>query len=166
MPDTDKVPELAAQLIATLRAQNCTLAVAESCTGGLVSAALTDIAGASEVFDRGFITYSNQAKTDLVSVPAYMIERHGAVSAEVAAAMAEGAIQNSSADFSAAITGIAGPGGGSDDKPVGLVFIGVCQRGQPSGVKRYTFEDTGRAGIRAASVEASLQSLLETVTAA
>lgn len=153
--------DLATHLVATLRANNLTVAVAESCTGGLVSAALTDIAGASDVFDRGFITYSNAAKTELVSVPAPVIDDHGAVSAEVAAAMADGALKNSSADIAAAITGIAGPSGGSAAKPVGLVYISVGRRGHPTRVTRHVFQDTGRAGIRAASVGACLNALLD-----
>ncbi len=152
--------DLATELVIALRAQNSTLAVAESCTGGLLSAAITDVAGASEVFDRGFITYSNQAKTDLIAVPAALIERNGAVSAEVAAAMADGVLKNSTADFSAAITGIAGPGGGSANRPVGLVFIAVGKRGDRTNVQRHTFGDTGRAGIRNAAVETSLTALL------
>jgi len=165
MSETKAEFDLATRLVMTLRAKNLTIAVAESCTGGLLSAALTDIAGASDVFDSGFITYSNESKTELVSVPANLIERHGAVSADVAAAMAEGVLKNSAVDLSAAITGIAGPGGGSAAKPVGLVFIAVGHRGQATSVTRHAFEDTGRAGIRAAAVVTSLNALLETVTA-
>lgn len=104
------------------------LATAESCTGGLVSAALTAVAGASAVVERGFVTYSNQAKTEMLGVPAALIARHGAVSEPVARAMAEGALAHSRAHLALAITGIAGPGGGSDGKPVGLVHMAVAAR--------------------------------------
>ncbi len=155
--------ELAVQLVSQLRLQDFTLATAESCTGGLVSAAVTDIAGASEVFDRGFITYSNRAKTELLGVSAPLIDRFGAVSSEVARAMADGALQNSAADIAVSITGIAGPSGGSADKPIGLVFIAVAKRGGPCVACRHVFEDTGRAGIRNAAVTASLAALSEAI---
>lgn len=113
--------EQAQQVIAALKQHNLTLTTAESCTGGLLASALTAMVGASSCFGYGFVTYSNQAKQQLLGVPEALLAEHGAVSAEVACAMAEGALAASSADWSIAITGIAGPGGGSNNKPVGLV---------------------------------------------
>lgn len=104
------------------------LVTAESCTGGLVAAAITDISGSSHWFERGFVTYSNQAKTEMIGVPAELIDKHGAVSEPVARAMAEGALLNSRAQISLSITGVAGPGGGTADKPVGLVCFGWSDR--------------------------------------
>jgi nicotinamide-nucleotide amidase len=137
------------------------IATAESCTGGLVAAALTAIAGSSDVFERGFVVYSNQAKTDLLGVPAKLIAAHGAVSREVAAAMAEGALVRSRADVAVSITGVAGPGGGTADKPVGLVFIGAAARGQSPEVERHQFAGD-RAAVRAASAQRALELLLTT----
>ena len=132
------------------------LATAESCTGGAIAAALTDIAGSSDVFERGFVVYSNAAKTELLGVPADLIARHGAVSHEVAAAMAEGALARSRADVAVSVPGIAGPGGGSAAKPVGLVYIGWSRRGAKSAVERHVFPG-GRAAVRAASVKRALE---------
>ncbi len=147
------------------RSRGLKIATAESCTGGLVAAALTEIAGSSDVFDRGFVTYSNEAKHLMLGVPAAMLKRHGAVSAETAAAMAEGALKHSLADIAVAITGIAGPGGGSKQKPVGLVHFAVAGR-NGSGialVKRYG--DIGRATVRQRSVVEALR-LLRLLTGA
>lgn len=122
----------AAQAVIDHHRQQGTLVVtAESCTGGLVSAALTSITGSSAVLERGFVTYSNQAKTEMLGVPAALIQAQGAVSAEVAAAMAEGALRHSPAQMAVAITGIAGPSGGSADKPVGLVHFAIARTGHP-----------------------------------
>lgn len=141
------------------------LTSAESCTGGLVSVALTDVPGASEVFDRGFVTYSNEAKTDLLGVPAPLIAAHGAVSAEVARAMAEGALAHSLADIAVSVTGIAGPGGGSAEKPVGLVHFACARRdGGVVHVER-RFGALPRAAIRAAAVEQALDLLIQAVDA-
>lgn len=122
------------QLIKTLsemlRAKGLKLATAESCTGGLISAAITELAGSSDVFDRGFVTYSNQSKIDLLGVSANTIETHGAVSDQTAGEMAQGAINRSQADISIAVTGIAGPSGGTADKPVGLVYIAIGQKNE------------------------------------
>src|ERR1700722_9361067 len=107
------------------------LATAESCTGGMVAAALTDIAGSSTVVERGFVTYSNRAKAQLLGIDPALIEAKGAVSKEVAEAMARGALANSATDVAVAVTGIAGPGGGSPEKPVGLVWFGLSISGQP-----------------------------------
>lgn len=116
-------------VIETFLANGLMLACAESCTGGLVSAALTSVAGSSAVVERGFVTYSNQAKTDMLGVPAQVIADHGAVSEAVARAMAQGALAHSHADVAVAVTGIAGPGGGTADKPVGLVHFAAARRG-------------------------------------
>ncbi|MEF9948171.1 MAG: CinA family protein [Comamonas sp.] len=119
------IEELVQQLAAKLTEKGWMLATAESCTGGMIAAACTDLAGSSQWFDRGFVTYSNEAKTEMLGVPAELIAKHGAVSEEVVRAMAEGAIRYSRAQVSIAVTGIAGPGGGSAEKPVGTVWVGV-----------------------------------------
>jgi nicotinamide-nucleotide amidase len=152
--------EAAARLLALYRSRALKLATAESCTGGLVAALLTEIAGSSDVVERGFVVYSNEAKSELLGVPADLISRHGAVSAGVAAAMAEGAIGHSRADVAVAITGVAGPGGGSPEKPVGLVFLAVKRRDGPAKVERALFPGD-RAAVRRASVERALALLTE-----
>ncbi len=116
-------------LLDKLREKGLKIATAESCTGGMIAAAITDIAGSSEVFERGYVTYSNQAKTEELGVAKEMIEKYGAVSAITAEHMARGALKNSKADVAVAVTGIAGPGGGTPEKPVGLVFIAVAYKG-------------------------------------
>jgi nicotinamide-nucleotide amidase len=150
-------------LLQRCRAAGLTVATAESCTGGLIAATLTAIAGSSDVVDRGFVTYSNAAKTELVGVPAALIAAHGAVSEPVAAAMAEGAIAHSPADLAVAVTGIAGPGGGSADKPVGLVWFGCCRRGGPARTLRRVFPGD-RTAIRKATVALALTLLDEAVS--
>ena len=120
------IEELVQQLATKLIEKGWMLATAESCTGGMIAAACTDLAGSSQWFDRGFVTYSNEAKTEMLGVPAEMIAKHGAVSEEVVRAMAEGAIRHSRAQVSIAVTGIAGPGGGSVEKPVGTIWVGWC----------------------------------------
>ena len=141
------------------------LATAESCTGGLVAAACTDVAGSSEWFERGFVTYSNAAKVESLGVPPALIEAHGAVSAEVARAMAEGAIAASAARYAVAVTGIAGPGGGSTEKPVGTVWLASSERGGSTHA-RLLGARGDRTMIRAQSVNAALVLLLELVEAA
>ena len=143
--------EEAERLLEACRAKGVRLATAESCTGGLIAAALTAIAGSSDVVDRGFVTYSNAAKAELLGVPLPLIEQVGAVSAEVARLMAEGAVQRSTADIAVAVTGVAGPGGGSPEKPVGLVWLGLARRGGPTAVERQVFPGD-RAGVRSATV--------------
>lgn len=123
------------------------IACAESCTGGMVAAALTEIAGSSEVFDRGFVTYSNQAKIDMLGVSAQTLADHGAVSEQVAREMAEGALARSLADLTVSITGIAGPGG-SEFKPEGRVCFGLAQRGKPSRAETVEFGALGREKVR------------------
>ena len=128
------------------------VATAESCTGGLIAAVLTEIAGSSDVVDRGFVTYSNQAKTELLGVAADLIESDGAVSERVARAMAEGALSRSGASIAVSCTGVAGPGGGSAEKPVGLVHIAAARNDGPTVHERCVFADNGRASIRHATV--------------
>lgn len=160
----DDIQTLARQVIDRARERGLMIATAESCTGGLVAGALTDIAGSSAVVDRGFVTYSNEAKTDLVAVPPSLIEAHGAVSETVARAMAQGALIRSAAHISVAITGIAGPGGGSEDKPVGLVHFAAAS---PAGVihAEHRFGEIGREQVRLASVRVALELLLDRIDA-
>lgn len=165
MPNTPKntphasPAELCAQLAALLTAQQRTLATAESCTGGLIAAACTDLAGSSTWFERGFVTYSNAAKTDMLGVDAALIAAHGAVSEPVARAMAEGALHHSLAQVSIAVTGIAGPGGGSTEKPVGTVWLAWAL---PAGVTAQVQHFAGdRAAVRAATVRHALAGLIE-----
>lgn len=141
----------AARIVSQMRARGWKFASAESCTGGLIAAALTHVAGSSDVVDRGFVTYSNAAKTELLGVPAQTIAHHGAVSEPVARAMAEGALSRSLADIAVSVTGIAGPGGGSAEKPVGLVWFAFARRDGDTTAQHRIF--TGdRAAIRAAAV--------------
>jgi nicotinamide-nucleotide amidase len=150
----------AEHLLAAARAKGLTIATAESCTGGLVAGLLTEIAGSSDVVERGLVTYSNQAKRDLLGVPAEMLERYGAVSEQVARAMAQGALKNSKAQLSVAITGIAGPGGGSAEKPVGLVHFAAA-RGDTVIHRECRFGHIGRGPVRLKSVETALELLLQ-----
>ena len=152
-----ELKQTASELLDVLRAQDLMLAAAESCTGGLICAYLTEIPGSSDVVERGFVTYSNAAKTQMLGVPEDMIETHGAVSEEVANAMATGALANSKADISIAVTGIAGPGGGGEDKPVGLVHIAAMRRGGRSVHKRCAFGDIGRGEVRERTVLEALR---------
>jgi nicotinamide-nucleotide amidase len=147
-------------LVADLLLKNSwMLATAESCTGGMISAACTDLAGSSAWFERGFVTYSNEAKTELLGVDAALIAQHGAVSEEVARAMASGALGRSCAQVSVAVTGVAGPTGGSAAKPVGTVWFGFALPGRVvSEVRRF---DGDRAAVRSATVRHALQRLLE-----
>ncbi len=145
---------LAARIIADAGAKGLRLATAESCTGGLISACLTEIAGSSAVFDRGFVTYSNQAKREVLGVEAALLERHGAVSEEVARAMAIGARHRAGVDLAVAVTGIAGPGGGSADKPVGLVHLALA-RDARTDHRRAIFKGDRRA-VRAATLGQAL----------
>lgn len=142
----------ATMLLDELRTHGLTLTTAESCTGGLISACLTEVPGSSDVFERGFVTYSNAAKTQLLDVPEEMIKAHGSVSPEVAGALTEGALAHSPADMAVAVTGIAGPDGGTEDKPVGLVFIAVARRDGPVNHLRCTFGDVGRSQVRQRTV--------------
>jgi len=149
----------AERLLADARAKGLKIATAESCTGGLIAGLLTEIAGSSDVFERGFVTYSNEAKETMLGVPGALLRQHGAVSQSVARAMAEGAIRNSLAQVSVAVTGIAGPGGGSDEKPVGLVHIAAARAGEATETRECRFGDIGRNEVRLASVVAALDIL-------
>ena len=146
-------------LLEAARTHGLKIATAESCTGGLIAGLLTEISGSSDVVDRGFVIYSNQAKEDMLGVPAALLRQHGAVSEPVARIMAEGAIRNSAAQLSVAVTGIAGPGGGTDEKPVGLVHIAAARAGEPTLHREYRFGDIGRSEVRLKSVEAALEML-------
>jgi nicotinamide-nucleotide amidase len=138
---------------------NCYLATAESCTGGLIAAACTDMAGSSQWFDRGFVTYSNAAKTDMLGVDAAVIAQFGAVSEQVAAAMAQCAVKQSAAHVSVAVTGVAGPSGGSVEKPVGTVWMAWCVKGQTT--TELCHFDGDRAMVRGLTVQRALQGLVE-----
>ena len=161
--------DLAEQVLQKARALGLMIATAKSCTGGLVAAALTSIAGSSDVFDRGFVTYSNEAKAEMLGVECALIEEHGAVSEQVAVAMAACALKYSRAKISVAITGIAGPGGGSAEKPVGLVHFAAAKMTGRDGDRvefvaihnEERFGDIGRAEVRAKSVETALHLLLD-----
>ena len=148
---SDAILQDAESLLAACRSKGIMLATAESCTGGLIAAALTAIAGSSDVVDRGFVTYSNEAKNQMIGVPMKLIETHGAVSEAVARAMAEGTLARSHAAIVVSVTGVAGPGGGSVEKPVGLVWFGLAQTGKPSSTERQVFPGD-RTAIRAATV--------------
>ena len=137
------------------------LVTAESCTGGMVSAAITERAGSSKIFDRGYVTYSNQSKEELLGVPVTILNNYGAVSAQCADSMVLGALEKSNADVALSITGIAGPGGGDDKKPVGLVFIGVVVVGREPVVTECHFSGT-RSEIRRSACEKALTLLVET----
>jgi nicotinamide-nucleotide amidase len=135
-------------VLALCRTRKIMIATAESCTGGLVAAALTAIPGSSDVVDRGFVTYSNAAKTEMLGVPPGLISEHGAVSEPVARAMAEGALAHSAAAVSVGVTGIAGPGGGTAAKPVGLVHFAAASRGGPPLPLERRYGDLGREAVR------------------
>ena len=150
---------LCESLAAALVQRGWMLATAESCTGGLIAAACTDLSGSSAWFERGFVTYSNAAKTELLGVDARLVEQHGAVSEVVARAMAFGAVRHSQAQVAVAVTGVAGPTGGSPDKPVGTVWFGFSVEGRlVSETRRF---DGDRAAVRQATVQHALRRLLE-----
>ena len=150
----------AERLLAVCQARGLRVATAESCTGGLIAACLTEVAGSSDVVDRGFVTYSNEAKRDLLGVPDKVLMRVGAVSEEVARAMAEGALDRSDADLAVAVTGIAGPGGGTVTKPVGLVHHACAGPGGAVSHRRVVYEGD-RGAVRLATVETALAMLID-----
>ncbi len=154
-----RILELAETVLAEARAKGLKIATAESCTGGLVAGALTEIAGSSDVFVEGFITYSNDAKMATLGVIVDTLDKFGAVSAPTAVAMAEGAIANSRADRTVAVTGVAGPGGGTASKPVGLVHFAAARRGGKTEFEHKNFGDIGRAQVRMAAVVHALELL-------
>ena len=150
--------QAAAALLAECRSRGLMLATAESCTGGLIAGVLTEVAGSSDVLDRGFVTYSNDAKSDMLGVPPELIEANGAVSGPVAASMAGGALLRSRAALTVAVTGVAGPGGGSEGKPVGTVWFGLAGHGTRPSTERQVFPGN-RTAIRRATVEHALAML-------
>lgn len=159
--DTLKISNACAKLAQILIEHKLSIATAESCTGGMISAACTDLAGSSVWFERGFVTYSNAAKSDMLGVPVALIEQHGAVSEEVARAMAQGALANSLADWSVAVTGIAGPTGGSASKPVGTVCLAwACKSTGLCEAQRHVFPGD-RQAVREATVGLALSHLAE-----
>jgi nicotinamide-nucleotide amidase len=151
-PFSPEAEQAAEGLLDVCRRRRLKIAVAESCTGGLLAALLTSIPGASDVFERGFVTYSNDAKSQLLGVSSQLLMRFGAVSREVAFAMAEGVLERSNVDLAAAITGIAGPGGGTADKPVGLVHVVAARKGGEPLLSRLALASLDRHGIRLRSV--------------
>jgi nicotinamide-nucleotide amidase len=158
---TDDLRAAATAVLAACRARGLKVATAESCTGGLVAGALTEIAGSSDVVDRGFVSYSNAAKQQMLGVPAAVLRDHGAVSPETAQAMARGALAKAKADLVVAITGIAGPGGGGADKPVGLVHFAAASRSGKLTHAEMRYGDIGRAEVRHKSVLQALALLKE-----
>lgn len=152
-----EIADLADRFLRACKRHGILATTAESCTGGGIIAALTDIPGSSAVVDRGFVTYSNEAKRDMLGVSADTLEWHGAVSEETAREMAEGALERSRAGIALSVTGIAGPDGGSEEKPVGLVWIGMARAGRPVIAKRHQFANLGREFIRQETIRAALQ---------
>lgn len=161
----EPIRELAGEIVAALGRRGETLGTAESCTGGLIAGAITDIAGSSKAFFGGFVTYANEAKVNLIGVSATTLDRHGAVSKETVREMAEGARHAAATDWAIAVTGIAGPGGGSPEKPVGLVYFGLSG---PAGTthRRVEFGNIGRAMVREKAVGTALSMVLAGLQAA
>ncbi|RZL02675.1 MAG: CinA family protein [Rubrivivax sp.] len=157
--DEDTLPSLVQSLAARLTSRGWQMATAESCTGGLIAATCTEVPGSSAWFERGFVTYSNEAKSELLGVDAALIAAHGAVSEPVARAMAEGALARARAQVAVAVTGIAGPAGGSPDKPVGTVWLAWAAQGEATRAARCQFSGD-RAAVRWATVQRALQGLL------
>lgn len=161
--DDDAMISRVDQLAVELRRRGIRIATAESCTGGLIAALCTSIAGSSDWFERGFVTYSNEAKVDALGVPPALIDRHGAVSAEVAQAMAVGALRHSAADVAISVTGIAGPGGATPGKPVGLVWMALAYRRADGGVGvqlESRIWPGDRTAVRSATVQWGLERML------
>lgn len=165
MTQTHRIWSLAQAVIDKAGALGATIATAESCTGGMIAAALTDVPGSSVVVDRAFVTYSNEAKIDMLGVPEALIRQHGAVSAQVGRAMAVGALRRSRADITVSVTGIAGPTGGNLEKPVGLVWFGLKTANAPTRVERRVFAQGGRDYVRSKATETALRFLLSKLTA-
>lgn len=162
MASDETISALAREVLARCRSQGAMLATAESCTGGMIAAALTDVAGSSAVVERGVVTYSNQSKTDLLGVPPDAIEAHGAVSEPVARAMADGALARFPVALAVSVTGVAGPGGGTPEKPEGMVWFGCAAAGETRAVLE-RFGPLGRDAVRRKSVERALRLVLETL---
>lgn len=157
--------ELASAVLDACGRRGIMLATAESCTGGMIAAALTDIPGSSSVVDRGFVTYSNEAKMEMIGVRAGTLAAHGAVSRETAVEMAEGALARSRAGIAVAVTGVAGPGGGSPEKPVGLVWFAVARGDAATHAESRLFPDRGRAFIRQETLRIALELMLSSLRA-
>jgi len=155
------IEDAARAIIEDFSARGLTIATAESCTAGLIAGALTEIAGSSSVFDRGFVTYSNEAKQQMIGVCAETLAAHGAVSRPTALEMAEGALRQSGAAVTVAVTGIAGPGGGSPEKPVGLVHLAAARKGRETLHREMRYGDIGRSVVRLATVRTALEMLAE-----
>ncbi|KQV42495.1 MULTISPECIES: CinA family protein [unclassified Rhizobium] len=155
------IEEKAYSLIHDFTARGLMVATAESCTGGMIAGALTEIPGSSSVIDRGFVTYSNEAKMQMIGVSSETLAAHGAVSRETAIEMAKGALDGSSADVSIAVTGVAGPGGGSVEKPVGLVHLAAARRDGQMFHRKMRYGDIGRQGVRLATLRTALEMLVE-----
>lgn len=152
---------LATKVLRAFGERKLMLATAESCTGGMISAAITDLVGASDVLERGFVTYSNEAKMEMLGVSAETLAAHGAVSGQTAREMAAGALARSHADIAVAVTGVAGPGGGTPDKPVGLVWFGIAVQGNAARAEKREFAGLGRASVRRDSVATALSLALD-----
>lgn len=157
----DEMRAEATALLDSCKTADLKIVTAESCTGGLIAGLLTDIPGSSSVVERGFVTYSNEAKSECLGVPEALIEAHGAVSEPVARAMAEGALRASRADLAVSVTGIAGPGGGSAEKPVGLVHLALARRGGETRARAYRYGDLGRSMVRLRTVADAIALLRE-----
>ncbi len=160
MTDLETLLPLAERVLSACQKKGLMVATAESCTGGLIAGTLTEISGSSAVFDRGFVTYSNEAKKDLLNVKSADLDAYGAVSEQIARQMASGALANSRAQIAVAVTGVAGPGGGSEDKPVGTVYFGIAVQGERTEHKHCLFSGEGRGQIRALSIKTALELLL------
>jgi nicotinamide-nucleotide amidase len=155
------IEDAARRIVTDFTERKLLVATAESCTAGLIAGAITEIAGSSAMFDRGFVTYSNEAKREMIGVANATLKAHGAVSRPTAIEMAEGAIGNSGANISVAVTGIAGPGGGSDGKPVGLVHLAAARTGHATLHREMRYGDIGRSAVRLATVRTALEMLME-----
>ncbi len=155
------IEDAARRIVADFTERKLLLATAESCTAGLIAAAITEIAGSSSIFDRGFVTYSNEAKREMIGVANATLKAHGAVSRATVLEMAQGAIGNSGANISVAVTGSAGPGGGSEDKPVGLVHLAAARTGHETLHREMRYGDIGRSAVRLATVRTALEMLIE-----
>ncbi|MCF3638670.1 CinA family protein [Rhizobium sp. TRM95111] len=157
----EDIEEAAKRIVADFTERKLMIATAESCTAGLIAGAITEVAGSSTVFDRGFITYSNHAKQEMLGVSRDTLEAHGAVSRPTAIEMAEGAIRHSEANISVAVTGIAGPGGGSAEKPVGLVHLAAARAGHATLQREMRYGDIGRQQVRLATLRTAFEMLRE-----
>jgi len=164
MRHPSRIWSLAERIVDKAGAEGVMIATAESCTGGMVAAAITDVPGSSAVLDRGFVTYSNEAKSEMLGVAPATIEKHGAVSRQTARAMAEGALLHSRADVAISITGIAGPSGGSDRKPVGLVWFALAGKGKSTRTERRVFADGDRGFVRMRAAETALMFILRAMS--